>query len=137
MRFVLSIVWLFCATSLALATDAAPIYAPDPGPAPPFAPVLNPAVIVIALFFGSAAVLWGVSAYVRGKITRKKLIVTTSLLMLMTWGGLLVALIYAPANREYEAWQQAHQRWKDKEVIGYEGEQKNDIQHDDIIVPKQ
>jgi hypothetical protein len=117
-------------------SEPIPIYAPDPGPAPAFSPVLNPAVIVIALFFGSAAVLWGANAYVRGKITRRKLIVTTTLLMLVTWGGLLMALFNAPANPEYQTWQRAHRAWQDKEIIGYIGDSKPE-QYDDIIVPKQ
>jgi hypothetical protein len=134
MRSAGSILFFFASVAVH-ASESIPIYVPDPGPAPPFSPVLNPAVIVIALFFGSAAVLWGANAYVRGKITRKKLIITTSLLMLLTWGGLLIALINAPANPEYQAWQQAHRAWQNKEVIGYENESERK-QYDDIIVPK-
>ncbi|QDT12813.1 hypothetical protein [Planctomycetes bacterium K23_9] len=134
MRSVVQVIALL-APAVAIAAPSIPIYAPDPGPAPPFSPVLNPAVIVIALFFGSAAVLWGVSAYVRGKITRKKLIATTSLLMLLTWGGLLLALVNAPANPEYQTWQQAHKAWQNKEVVGYEGQSDAD-KYDDIIEPQ-
>ncbi|MGB7348117.1 MAG: hypothetical protein WBD20_28090 [Pirellulaceae bacterium] len=138
MRFVVTITAVVFSTVAIAATKGTPVFAADPGAPPPFAPVLNPAVIVIALFFGSAAVLWGVSAYVRGKISRKKLIVTTSLLMLLTWGGLLVALMNAPANPQYEAWQQAHQRWKNKEIVGYDGDEEDKAveQYDDVFVPK-
>ncbi len=154
MRFVVLITTILLSAAIlstvAMAdpNDAAPnittpnsetITAPDPGPPPPFHPVINPALIVIALTFGSAAVLWGTSAYVRGKISRKKLIVTTSLLMLLTWGGLWLAMINAPANPEHEAWQQAHRRWKNKDPITHTNELNNptDVEtFDDIVVPK-
>ena len=122
---------LLCAPCL-FADVATPIVAPDPGPAPIKTPAINPAMLVAAIFFSTGALLFGLSAYVRGKISRKKLITASIALMLFTWGGMIVWMVFSPPNEDYLKWQAAHRKWKNKEVV----EQTSDTvtAPDDMII---
>ncbi len=98
--------------------EVVPILAPDPGDAPPYSPQIHPAFLIAVVVFSSAAMLFILSSNVRGLISKKQLVVRSALLMLFTWGGVLAWLFVAPPNDEYQAWQEAHRKWKNKEVVG-------------------
>ena len=101
-----------------LVAEVVPVLAPHPGDAPAYSPQIHPAFLVAVVVFSSAAMMFVLSAHLRERITRKQLIVRTVLLMIFTWGGLLVWMFVAPPNQEYQDWQEAHRKWKNKEVIG-------------------
>ena len=97
---------------------AVPVYAPDPGDPPAYVPQVHPILLIAGIFGSMAAILYPLSAHVRGKMSRKKLIVCAVGVMLASWAVLLVALSFAPPSEEYQRWQEAHEKWKNKEVVG-------------------
>lgn len=118
MRSFITVTVLILFPSFLFADVAIPVLAPDPGPAPVNAPAMNPAMLVAAIFFSTAALLFVVGSYARGKITRQRLIVVSAGLMLFTWGGMIIWMIFSPANEDYLKWQEANRKWKNKEVVG-------------------
>ena len=117
-RIALIVVGLFLAGAVVLAETPTPVLAPDPGDPPPYAPQISMFVIVAAVLCSSTGVLFAMSAHVQGRISRKKLIVFAGLLILMTWVGLILAMVTAPPSDEYLRWEEAHRKWKNKEVVG-------------------
>ena len=120
LRFLIFSLLPFVAATTLHAAPGDPIYAPDPGPPPAGAQILNPLIIIVAILVFTAALLFAVSAYVRGRIRRKTLYILTGAILILSWSGLLIAMINAPPSEDYEEWKEAHQMWKDKEIIGRE-----------------
>ena len=118
MRAFITVTVLILSQSFLFADMPIPVLAPDPGPAPANAPAMNPAMLVAAIFFSTAALLFVVSSHARGKISRTRLIGMSAGLMLFTWAGMIFWMIFSPANEDYLKWKEAHRKWKNKEVVG-------------------
>ncbi|NNE00846.1 MAG: hypothetical protein HKN47_26320 [Pirellulaceae bacterium] len=101
----------------AVGGTATEVLAPDPGPPPARVPQLHPAYLVAGILFSTAAVLFALAAHVRGKLSRKGVVVGASFVMVLTWGGLLVAMSMAPQSDDYKRWEAAHRKWKNQEMV--------------------
>ena len=93
--------------------------APDPGEPPRSVPL---GFVIVSSVFALLAFVFLIFSFQRGKIAWETTLVASLAVLLFTIVGLSTVLMLLPPSEEYQQWQEAHRKWKNKEkvVVGYE-----------------